>query len=50
VKAATRGLHTRAERSGGIADILAGRASPAAVALLLRPTICPKSYARPHLD
>ncbi|HEX2943456.1 MAG TPA: biliverdin-producing heme oxygenase [Rhodopila sp.] len=36
VKAATWDLHTRAERSGIIADILAGRANDAGVALLLR--------------
>jgi hypothetical protein len=36
IKAATRGLHVRAERSGVIADILGGRASRPAVALLLR--------------
>ncbi|HEY0424022.1 MAG TPA: biliverdin-producing heme oxygenase [Rhodopila sp.] len=36
IKLATRDLHTRAERSGIIADILAGRASRLGVALLLR--------------
>ena len=36
VKAATWPLHKQAERSGVIADILAGRASRTAVALLLR--------------
>ena len=36
IKAATWSLHTRAERSGIVADILAGRASRTGVALLLR--------------
>ena len=36
VKAATWALHTRAERSGIVADILAGRAGRDGVALLLR--------------
>lgn len=36
IKDATWHLHTRAERSGVIADIIAGRASRLAVALLLR--------------
>ena len=36
IKAATWDLHTRAERSGIIADILAGRASRYGVVLLLR--------------
>jgi hypothetical protein len=36
VKAATWHLHTKAERSGVIADILAGRATRYGVALLLR--------------
>ncbi len=36
IKAATWGLHTKAERTGIIADIVAGRASRLGVALLLR--------------
>ena len=36
IKVATWALHTQAERSGVIADILAGRASRFEVALLLR--------------
>jgi heme oxygenase len=36
IKLATRDLHARAERSGIIADILAGRASRLGIALLLR--------------